>query len=178
MASTDLAEGPPVVPANVTGNARPITVAKTSMDLSSLLTGNPDALKPIIKQEAAPTASKNKSKVTADDISKAWQSFSDSKKNQAAEYQLLQRPIEISGKTIKVTLNNSVEEPLLNNLKTELLETLRLTLSNSEINIEYEIKLPVAGKVAYTNKEKLQKMSEKYPTVLELQTRLGLDTDF
>jgi len=75
-------------------------------------------------------------------------------------------------------LNNSVEEPLLNNMKSELLEMLRQELANSEINIEYEIKLPVAGKVAYTNKEKLQKMSEKYPAVLELQTRLGLDTDF
>lgn len=176
--AVDFHGAPPTISTKAPGNARPITVAKTSLDLSSLLTGNPDTLKPVVKQETSTATNKTKAKVTADDISKAWQSFADSKKNQAAEYQLLNRPIEISGKIIKVILNNSVEEPLLNNMKSELLETLRQQLSNSEINIEYEIKLPIAGKVAYTNKEKLQKMSEKYPAVLELQTRLGLDTDF
>ncbi len=84
----------------------------------------------------------------------------------------------MSGAKITIPLTNPVEEPLLQNIRTQLTAYLRDKLNNNSISViglmqEFETK-----KVAYTNKEKFDHLAEKNPSLRELKERLGLDTDF
>ena len=84
----------------------------------------------------------------------------------------------MSGAKITIPLTNPVEEPLLQNIRTQLTAYLRDKLNNNRISViglmqEFETK-----KVAYTNKEKFDHLAEKNPSLRELKERLGLDTDF
>lgn len=84
----------------------------------------------------------------------------------------------MDGNKITIPLENPVEEPLLQNIRTQLTAYLRDKLNNNSISVigvmqEFETK-----KVAYTNKEKFDQLAEKNPSLRELKERLGLDTDF
>ena len=91
---------------------------------------------------------------------------------------MLQRPLEINGYSLTITLTNPVEEPLLQSIKSDLLTHLRESLENSSIQLESVLTQIEYSNIAYTNREKLEKLSEKYPLVSELKERLGLDPDF
>lgn len=154
------------------GNARPLTRAKTTLNLNSILDKKPEQLKPVVE-------AKIKSKeVSTQDIQQAWNTFAETRKQESAIYILLQRPLEINGYSLTITLTNPVEEPLLQSIKSDLLTHLRESLENSSIQLESVLTQIEHSNIAYTNREKLEKLSEKYPLVSELKERLGLDPDF
>jgi len=111
-------------------------------------------------------------------LKKAWDDFTELKKNQLGEYHLLKREFTFHENKITITLTNSIEEPLLQGMRTSLIAYLRDKLSNSSIMVvgvlpEFESKRPI-----YTNKEKFDHLAEKNPVLKELQERFGLDPDF
>jgi DNA polymerase-3 subunit gamma/tau len=111
-------------------------------------------------------------------LKKAWDEFAELRKNQLAEYQLLRREFILQENKVIIPLNNSIEEPLLQGLRTSLITYLRDKLSNSSLLVigvlqEFESKRPI-----YTNKEKFEHLAEKNPILKELQERFGLDPDF
>jgi DNA polymerase-3 subunit gamma/tau len=71
-----------------------------------------------------------------------------------------------------------VEEPLLQTIRNPLIEFLRERLKNRSINVTSQIREIQAQKIAYTNKEKFDKLAEQNPLLKELKQRLDLDTDF
>lgn len=116
--------------------------------------------------------------VSAEDLTHAWHEFAETRKNQAAEYQLLNREYSYEHPIILVTLTNPVEEALLDNFRRDLIQFLRDRLQNSEINITALLKETSGKKVIYTSKEKFEHLAEKNPYLYELKDRLGLDWDF
>jgi len=116
--------------------------------------------------------------IRKDKLQQAWDEFAELRKNQAGEYHILKREFELHGDKITIPLTNPVEEPLLQNIRTQLTAYLRDKLNNNSISVtglmqEFETK-----KIAYTNKEKFDQLAEKNPSLRELKERLGLDTDF
>jgi len=95
-----------------------------------------------------------------------------------AEFHLLSREIDLNGSIVTVALANTVEEPLLQSMMTDLVTYLRNRLSNPTIKIESVMKESGKKKIAYTNKEKFDLLAEKNPLLKELKERLGLDPDF
>lgn len=75
-------------------------------------------------------------------------------------------------------MSNPVEEPLLQGIKSDLLAHLRESLENTSIQLESVLAQIEHSTIAYTNREKLEKLAEKFPMVSELKDRLGLDPDF
>ncbi|HNP06491.1 MAG TPA: hypothetical protein PKN99_02640 [Cyclobacteriaceae bacterium] len=71
-----------------------------------------------------------------------------------------------------------MEEPLLQTIRNPLIEFLRERLKNRSINVTSQIREIQAQKIAYTNKEKFDKLAEQNPLLKELKQRLDLDTDF
>jgi hypothetical protein len=91
---------------------------------------------------------------------------------------LLKREFAFQENKVTITLNNPIEEPLLQGFRTSLITFLRDKLSNSSLMVmsvmqEFESKRPI-----YTNKEKFDHLAEKNPALKELQERFGLDPDF
>jgi hypothetical protein len=165
------------------------TVAKVSPPKVSIPkeSGKPKAtlnlgniLKPPVKEqsEEKPKTQLPDRAFTPEELAATWQQFSETKKNQVAEYHLLSRGYELNGSTLHVTLANPVEEPLLLGLKTELVGFLRERLGNNTIQVSSHIKQVESQKFAYTNKEKFDAMAQQNPMLLRLKDRFGLDPDF
>jgi len=107
-----------------------------------------------------------------------WQRFADSKKNQVAEYHLLNRGFVRDGNTLIIHLNNAIEEPLLQSIKVELVSYLREKLKSNNLQLTSHLKEVTSARVAYTNKEKFEAMAEKNPMLIQLKDKFGLDPDF
>ncbi len=116
--------------------------------------------------------------LTENQLREAWSAYARLRKDQVAEFHLLSREIDLNGSIVTVALANTVEEPLLQSMMTDLVSYLRNRLSNPTIKIESVMKEADAKKIAYTNKEKFDLLAEKNPMLKELKERLGLDTDF
>ena len=116
--------------------------------------------------------------LVATELKLALEEFAESRKNQAAEYQLLRRDFTVQGNLVTIPLTNSIEEPLLQNIRAQLNSYLRDKLDNHLISVVGALIEAGSKKMAYTNKEKFDHLAEKNPALKELKERLGLDTDF
>lgn len=117
-------------------------------------------------------------KATAEEIETVWNAYAETKKEMIAEHLLLQRPKTISEQKIVLSLTSTVEAQLLNNIKTEFLSHLREQCQDPGIIIDYILETKTTTRPAYTGREKLEKLIEKYPDLAEFRERLGLDPEF
>ena len=115
---------------------------------------------------------------TVKEIESAWVRYTEGKKDLAAEHILLTRPISVSGQKVTITLSSAMEAQLLNTLKTDLLSWLREQCQDPGITVEHILELNETARPAYTGREKLEKLIEKYPAVKEFRERFGLDPEF
>jgi hypothetical protein len=108
----------------------------------------------------------------------AWEEFAETRRHQAAEYHLLNREFTLINTEITIPLSNPIEEPLLQNLRLQLITHLRSRLNNSSIVVTGVLQETTAKKMIYTGKEKLDRLIEKNPALKDLKEKLGLDPDF
>lgn len=155
-------------------SARP----KTTLNLGHIL-------KPASKQEETKPEEKNGSAgstrdqpVSEKQVKEAWIEYAEERKNQVAEYHLLNREFEFSNNRITIPLTNPIEEPLLLSIKGNLIDFLRGKLNNNSIQVSGRLQEFQQKKVAYTNKDKFEHLVEKNPILNELRDRFGLDPDF
>lgn len=133
--------------------------------------------KEVVTDEKPKSSSPDKP-FTDDELSEAWSKLAESRKDQAATYQLLSRGYLREGNTLVIHLNNPVEEPLLQSMKTDLVSYLRESLSNNSLQLRSLMFEVAANKMIYTNKEKFEAMAQKNPLLLEMRDKFGLDPDF
>jgi DNA polymerase-3 subunit gamma/tau len=161
---------PEVIPAKPRENGR----AKSTINLQDAFKA-----KPATEPAAQRAEKKSDDQPLVDDaISVAWESFSDSRKHQIAEFQLLKRGFTRESNVITISLTNPVEEPLLQNLQLPLVTYLRDKLKNNSISVIGILQRQETNKVVYTNKEKFEHLANKNPALRDLKERLGLDTDY
>lgn len=173
--STQVAEPKPEI-SKPTSNSvrRKITLSLT--DLANGKTKHPEDT----EQKAPSTNLKQKEdrNVVIDELKMAWDEFTEQRKSQVGEYHLLKQDFDFQNNLITIHLSNAVEEPLLQTIRTPLIEFLRERLSNNSINVTSKLKEVQIQKIAYTNKEKFDKLAESNPILIELKKRLDLDPDF
>ena len=131
-----------------------------------------------VEQVAAAAISKPNEPIIALEMRKAWDMYTEQRKDQAAEYQILKREYQFVFPTISIILTNPVEESLLENFRRELIQYLRDQLKNNEITVVPLMQQATGKKVIYTSKEKFEHLAEKNPYLNELKERLGLDWEF
>lgn len=133
-----------------------------------------------VEQKTPPTTSilKEDKQVSIDELKMAWDEFTEQRKSQVGEYHLLKQDFDFQNNMVTIHLSNPVEEPLLQVIRTPLIEFLRERLGNNRINVTSQIREVQIQKIAYTNKEKFDKLAENNPILNELKKRLDLDTDF
>ena len=129
--------------------------------------------KPVKKEEVIPDREIDFAMLTA-----VWDEFAELRKNQVAEYQLLKGNIKLDKNQIVLSLNNPIQEPLLQGIRTSLVGFLREKLQNNSVNVSGVLEQTTQGKVIYTNKEKFEHLAGQYPILKDLKERFGLDTDF
>ena len=150
------------------------TRTKSTFDLNSILKAK-EQPPVVITQIEEPV---NVKPLTEEQVKEAWAEYARLRKDQVAEFHLLSREVDLNGSIVTVALANTVEEPLLQSMMTDLVSYLRNRLSNPTIKVESVMKEVDVKKMAYTNKEKFDLLAEKNPIIKELKDRFGLDPDF
>lgn len=111
-------------------------------------------------------------------VKAAWAEFAESRKLYKAEYQLLTQEITLQDTTIILHLHNPVQETLLSDLKSNIVDFIREKLKNYSLQVTGELQFNDDKKVIYTNREKFDHLAKKNPNLTLLKERLGLDPDF
>lgn len=130
-----------------------------------------------VKEEVKVNQADNRP-IDRDELKQAWDAYTELRKDQVAEHHLLKRGFEIKGNELIISMSNSIEEPLLLSMKTNLVTYLREKLSNSTIQVQGVLKVVSSARMAYTNKEKFESLAAKNPLLTTLKDRFGLDPDF
>jgi len=117
---------------------------------------------------------------TPEALKSAWEEYRQLHKDDGNNFELviLNKEYTILKETeIHLELSSDLELDRLKTLKPSLVEHLRSSLSNYNIDIFEEVKQEVGSNKAYTNSDKFKVMIEKNPALAELKDRLGLDPD-
>lgn len=72
-------------------------------------------------------------------------------------------------------IENTVQEDLVSNIKTELVSWLRMELKNSKIQLTTLITERIKGKIIYTDAEKYDELLKKNPSLALLRKKFNLD---
>ncbi|MEQ1588525.1 MAG: hypothetical protein ABL895_21745, partial [Cyclobacteriaceae bacterium] len=84
---------------------------KTTINLGSILKGQPK--EETKKEEKNGTHPKAEAPVNENQLRQVWVAYAETKKNQMAEYHLLNQPFTFRNSTITLSLTNPIEEPIL-----------------------------------------------------------------
>jgi DNA polymerase-3 subunit gamma/tau len=83
--------------------------------------------------------------------------------------------LQPDGKTIHVIFRNETNELEFGKMSLDLLEHLKSSLKNNDLEFTTEVSIEKAKKVLYTNRDKFDHYAEKQPKLLDWATRLGLE---
>lgn len=91
---------------------------------------------------------------------------------------LVKRTPELDGTTIKLTIDNLVQDQTVAAEKADLLEYVRTELNNFDLQLEIIMNETEDSVQLYTNKEKFSRMAEKNPALNKLRENFDLDLDY
>jgi DNA polymerase-3 subunit gamma/tau len=121
--------------------------------------------------------------ITLEELQSEWTQIADNfkKANLINKYVMMNRPIQVLGNSIHISFENEVQMQQFNeNIRLEVLTTLRTKLKNHLIDIELDIVEQEKNdkKMLYTQSDKYNFLVEKHPVISELKQRFGLDHEF
>ncbi|NDK56974.1 DNA polymerase III subunit gamma/tau [Pontibacter fetidus] len=110
----------------------------------------------------------------------AWHAILRRKKEEnMMEYTLLNRQYHVNEQNeVTLHLDNHVMMDQFSALRPAILAELRQQLGNRSINLVAEVVEVQDEKRLYTSQDKFNYMAEKYPVIVDIKQRFGLDTDF
>lgn len=121
-------------------------------------------------------------KFTAEDLHKAWANYANRVKNngKSSLFATLTKhqPAIAANFVIEFTIDNAVQEELMTTERLELMDYLRSTLNNYQLQLKTIINKSEQKNTAYTTRDKFNKMAEKNPALHTLKDLLRLDLDY
>ncbi len=122
-----------------------------------------------------------KDSYTDDQFSKCWSDYaarvkSEGKKNALTIF-ISYPPKKLGDVSYEVVLENKVQENIFRDERPNLLNHLRMTLRNFDIEVNARVDEVAVVKRPYTAIEKFQYMAQKNPALAELKSKFNLDFD-
>lgn len=120
---------------------------------------------------------------TFEDISREWNQIALEFKQQnfINKFVMMDRPIELIDTILHIKVENEVQFQQFNeSIRMELLSTLREKLKNSEVDIALDIMEYQKNekRSLYTQSDKYDYLVKKYPILIEMKQKFGLDHEF
>ena len=125
----------------------------------------------------------NQKGFSQEELNDKWQQYANEEQN-VGKHNLLsvlrdKKAILQENFNISITLDNKVQEEVLNDEKTNLLGYLKTQLENDKISITVEVTpLKEEDMKAYTAEDKFKKMVKKNPNLMDLKNKFDLEIDF
>ena len=126
---------------------------------------------------------RNEQAFTQEDLNEKWVQYANEKEN-VGKHNLLsvlrdKKAILKENFNLCITLDNKVQEEVLNDEKTKLLGYLKKHLENDNISLTVDVTpLKEEEMKAYTAEDKFKKMVKKNPDLLNLKDKFDLEIDF
>ncbi|MDU0370549.1 DNA polymerase III subunit gamma/tau [Hymenobacter endophyticus] len=113
-------------------------------------------------------------------LQRVWAELKEERKAiSPSQYSLLNRPVQANEQhLIVLRVDNPVQEDQFNEMRADLLGELRRRTGYPRLNVQVEVVERVdTGRKLYTSTDRMEYLMEKYPALVEMKQRLGLDTD-
>ena len=135
----------------------------------------------IIKEEDPYIRGTAKDDFTFEDFVKLWSQHAANLKAQGKMNLVTifnsEAPKQLSPTVFEIVVENKILEDLFKNAKPDLLNYLRTTLRNFDIEVNARVDEQVVVKRPYTSQEKFNHMAAKNPQLAELRKMFNLDFD-
>ena len=152
---------------------------RTSLSINSMLQQKQEQ-EDVAKEEE--TAGKPSDKFAYDDFLDKWSRFANKAKNSGKTNLFAtltkHKPVLKPNYIIELTIDNTVQEELIQSEKMELMDFLRQELNNYQINLRTILTKTEEGRALYTTRDKFERLVEKNPSLLKLKDNLNLDLDY
>ncbi len=157
--------------------------ASTSVKIPSLKDlGNKTAAE-VAEEEDPYLKGEDKEDFTIEDFLKHWSDYAAKIKAENKNMSLFtvftsNAPVMLEPYKFEVIVGNKSQETLFRDDKHNILNFLRTSLKNFDIEVQTRIDEIKAAKRPYTTSEKFQHMASKNPQLAELKKRFNLETDY
>ena len=135
-----------------------------------------------IKIDEDPTQDHKSLDFSESDMLVAWNKYANDMKAQGKKNLFVTMTVSdpklLDNYVIKHLILNETQNDIIKENMSFILSYLRGFLKNDLIVIDTEISEDSNNDVPYTNKDKFDRMSESNPNIKNLQTKLGLDTEY
>lgn len=112
----------------------------------------------------------------------AWNQYAEKLKQEGKANEhitLYNKPFEINeGAHVIIQLDNEIQVELLEQMKMDLLQFLKSTLSVSYIKLSSKVVERKVEQKIYTDSDKLKFLSEQYPILEDIKKRFGLESNY
>ena len=131
----------------------------------------------------AQEAKRNEQAFSQEDLNEKWVQYANEKEN-VGKHNLLsvlrdKKAILKENFNVCITLDNKIQEEVLNDEKSKLLGYLKTQLENDSISLTVDVShLKEEEMKAYTAEDKFKKMVKKNPDLLNLKDKFDLEIDF
>ncbi|MBG8554125.1 DNA polymerase III subunit gamma/tau [Hymenobacter guriensis] len=171
---------------------RPIPSLTRSAGVASKLPSLTAMKEQAARQSAAPKAAATEEDAPAvasgtlpaiDDarLQQVWNELKEMRKaGSMSEYTVLNRPVQADERhMIVLRVDNPVQEDVFNDFRADFLGELRRRTGYPRLTVQVEVvEQQSTGRKLYTSADKFEYLAEKFPALVTMKQRLGLDTDF
>ncbi|MCR5887260.1 hypothetical protein LRS06_05595 [Hymenobacter sp. J193] len=114
-------------------------------------------------------------------LQQVWNELKELRKaGSMSEYTVLNRPVQADERhVIRLRVDNPVQEDVFNDFRADFLGELRRRTGYPRLTVQVEVvEQQSTGRKLYTSADKFEYLAEKFPALVTMKQRLGLDTDF
>ena len=136
-----------------------------------------------VAQNLANLLTKEAKPISLEALQIEWHALAQSykKANLINKFVMMDRPIDLQGNMIHIKVENEVQVQQFNeSIRLEILQALRTSMENFNLDIELDV-MPQDNsdkKMLYTQSDKYEFLAAKYPILVEMKQKFGLDHEF
>lgn len=168
------------VPGAVRPQAKPLAIPKMNLQaLKSQATQRQEtSAAQVLEEEAAAPVTGS---IDQQRLQQVWRELAEARKQiSMSEFTILNRPVQADEQhAIRLQLENTVQLDQFNAFKPEFITELRQRTGYRSLTIQTEVTHQEQnGMRLYTSSDRFDYLAQKFPVLLDMKQKLGLDTDF
>lgn len=160
-------------------NAKPLAIPKMNLQaLKNQATQRQETQAAALEEEAAAPVTGS---IDQQRLQQVWRELAEARKQiSMSEFTILNRPIQADAQhIIRLPLENTVQLDQFNGFKPEFISALRQRTGYRSLSIQTEVTHQEQNAMRlYTSSDRFEYLAQKFPVLLEMKQKLGLDTDF
>ncbi|RTQ50836.1 DNA polymerase III subunit gamma/tau [Hymenobacter gummosus] len=159
--------------------AKPLAIPKMNLQaLKSQATQRQETQAAVLEEEAAAPVTGS---IDQQRLQQVWRELAEARKQiSMSEFTILNRPIQADAQhVVRLQLENTVQLDQFNAFKPEFIGALRQRTGYRSLTIQTEVTHQEQNAMRlYTSSDRFEYLAQKFPVLLEMKQKLGLDTDF